>query len=232
MQSKHFLIYADTGASADCIGQWKVFFETHQVSYSQCTANDIMQGVLDNADVLIMPGGADLPYCAKLNGIGNQKIKSFVEQGGIYFGICAGAYYAHSAIAWHNTTENITGNRELRFFNATATGPIVKPYNPNTFEGMAFVTVHFEEYESTVYYKGGPIMGIDDSTETIATFTHKDKTYPAIIRKAIGHGVVIGMSPHMEYSDVYLSSINAPLCDNRTPMFSHIMATLFDTSCA
>lgn len=52
----------------------------------------------DHAALLVMPGGADLPYCRCLNGIGNQVIRRFVQQGGAYLGLCAGAYYACAAI--------------------------------------------------------------------------------------------------------------------------------------
>ena len=228
MHNKHFLLYADAGASADCIGQWKEFLDSQEVSYGLCMASDIIHGALAKADCLIMPGGADLPYCDKLNGVGNMNIKSFVENGGIYFGICAGVYYAHRRIEWTNTTECILGDRELAFFDSVAIGPLVKPYNPKTSAGMAFVIAHFQGKEAIVYYKGGPLIVPDSETEIIATFTHENIVYPAIVRKSVGHGLVIGMSPHMEYSSSYLATINAPECPNRMVMFTNIMTMIFD----
>lgn len=87
---------------------------------------------------LVMPGGADLPYCRRLNGRGNEIIRGmknhlqhsesihacgaatqkaemslvmqwhksmrvlsgsgYVEGGGAYIGLCAGAYYASSYV--------------------------------------------------------------------------------------------------------------------------------------
>ena len=46
----------------------------------------------------VMPGGADRPYCAALNGEGNRRIRAFVEAGGAYLGLCAGAYYASQRV--------------------------------------------------------------------------------------------------------------------------------------
>lgn len=42
----------------------------------------------------IVAGGADLAYCAQLNGAGNAVIRRYVSSGGAYLGLCAGAYYA------------------------------------------------------------------------------------------------------------------------------------------
>ena len=49
---------------------------------------------ISDSVLLVMPGGADLPYCHKLDGVGNNQIKKYVAGGGSYLGICAGAYYA------------------------------------------------------------------------------------------------------------------------------------------
>ncbi|KAK9825704.1 hypothetical protein WJX81_008129 [Elliptochloris bilobata] len=48
----------------------------------------------DDCALLVMPGGADLPFCRRLNGAGNALIRGYVERGGSYLGLCAGAYYA------------------------------------------------------------------------------------------------------------------------------------------
>ncbi len=36
----------------------------------------------EDTALFVMPAGADLPYCAALNGAGNQKIADYVEKGG------------------------------------------------------------------------------------------------------------------------------------------------------
>jgi biotin---protein ligase len=55
---------------------------------------------LDRLDFFVMPGGADIPYGRSLNGAGNACIRRYVEQGGIYLGFCAGAYYGCADISF------------------------------------------------------------------------------------------------------------------------------------
>ncbi|UUZ62721.1 BPL-N domain-containing protein [Polaromonas sp. P1-6] len=61
--------------------------------------------LFDDAVLFVMPGGADLPFCQALNGAPNERIRRFVEEGGAYLGICAGAYYACREIAFHAGTD-------------------------------------------------------------------------------------------------------------------------------
>src|SRR5438034_10268487 len=59
-------------------------------------ADDIKHdaALFDDAVLLVMPGGADLPFCAALSGAPNKRIRQLVEGGGGYLGICSGACYA------------------------------------------------------------------------------------------------------------------------------------------
>lgn len=76
------------------------------------------------AAALVIPGGRDTPYHQYLSGRGNHKIRSFVEQGGAYLGICAGAYYASSHLEFEKGGAlEICAKRELGFYPGTAVGP-------------------------------------------------------------------------------------------------------------
>ena len=89
-------------------------------------------GWTDGCLLLVMPGGADLPYCRQLNGPGTASIQGkrhhscalqncmltsanalaksskalrpgdlhagYVEGGGAYLGLCAGAYFACESV--------------------------------------------------------------------------------------------------------------------------------------
>lgn len=80
----------------------------------------------DRAALLVMPGGADLPYCRRLNGAGNALIRDFVAGGGAYLGLCAGAYYACSRVEFEpGSPMAVVGARELGFFPGTARGAVV-----------------------------------------------------------------------------------------------------------
>ncbi|KAK9825113.1 hypothetical protein WJX74_010003 [Apatococcus lobatus] len=80
--------------------------------------------------LLVMPGGADLPYCRDLNGLGNSLIRAFVEAGGAYLGLCAGAYYACRRIEFEMGSRlQVEGERELAFFPGLARGGIYSGFD-------------------------------------------------------------------------------------------------------
>lgn len=225
-----FFIYADAGTSAACISEWQTRFGQMNIKSKLVYADDIRTGVLNHGDGLVIPGGADVEYCGKLNGAGNTAIKDFVRKGGIYIGVCAGAYYAHSRIDWRNSTERIAGERELAFFNGTAEGPLIVPYSPLTNDGLTFVPIHYKGGTARVYYKGGPVMSVCETTAVTAYFMFEDKKYPAVIRRNIGKGLAAALSPHIEYTDEYLQSIHAPPCPHRSSMFFDIMEDILKVS--
>eukprot|EP00884_Botryococcus_braunii_P011023 jgi/Botrbrau1/19922/Bobra.0059s0039.1 len=76
--------------------------------------------------LFVMPGGADLPYCRRLNGKGNSLIREYVENGGAYLGLCAGAYYACARVEFEvgDSRLEVVGERELRFFSGIARGSV------------------------------------------------------------------------------------------------------------
>lgn len=84
--------------------------------------------------MLVMPGGADLPYCTLLNGIGNQNIKEFVQNGGI---ICAGSYYGSTYVEFDkNEPLEVLSERELAFFPGKTIGPILAQHSYRALSGV------------------------------------------------------------------------------------------------
>lgn len=107
--------------------------------------------------LLVMPGGRDLPYCKELDGPGNQQISRFVEEGGSYLGICAGAYYGSAYVEFAKGDPNmeIVGPRELAFFPVTARGPVFPGYSYNTNKGAHAAGV-------VVTKEGGEMLGLSE----------------------------------------------------------------------
>ncbi len=170
-------------------------------------AADIKSGTLrDYVNALfIMPGGADLFYCEKLNGAGNKAIHDFVEAGGIYLGLCAGAYYGCAALDWAAREEHpIAGKRELAFIDTTATGPVYDLIENGDFNkswsSIAQVEMNGALYPA--YYEGGPVF---DTRDALGRYTLPGNP-PAILRQDFGKGCVILSSPHIEYTPDYLES--------------------------
>jgi len=176
-----------------------------------CTATMIMDGCLsDNhtARLLIMPGGADLFFCEKLNGDGNARIKDFVAKGGSYLGICAGAYYGCAALDW--ACGEIAGDRELAFYQGRATGPVYDwiENKDNIYEGSWIKAVEIETtdgYRFMTQYNGGPVFDVpphhgereeNGDIHTLATYSELNK--PAVIGGTFGQGKYVLSSPHIE----------------------------------
>ena len=90
-----------------------------------------------SCSLVVMPGGRDLPYVAKLRGPGNQRIKDFVHSGGSYLGLCAGGYYGASAVefAKGDSVLEVAGPRELGFFPGVARGPVFPGFQYNSNSG-------------------------------------------------------------------------------------------------
>jgi len=99
----------------------------------------------DQCRLLLLPGGADLPYCAQLNGQGNKIIRDFVEGGGSYIGLCAGAYYGSGRVEFEVDTPALAveGSRELRFFPGTARGSVYKGFDYESERGAVAAPVRF-----------------------------------------------------------------------------------------
>jgi putative intracellular protease/amidase len=70
-------------------------FDTKRVN-----AADIRAGALARFDVLVHPGGSGSAQAKQLGETGRQKIREFVDQGGGFLGICAGAYLASADYEW------------------------------------------------------------------------------------------------------------------------------------
>ena len=171
------------------------------VQSRMCTTSMIMNGCLDQAALLIMPGGADLYYSEKLNGRGNDLIKKFVEDGGAYLGICAGAYYASRHLDWNNG--EIAGSRELDLFEGTTFGPVSgwveKPHN--LYDGSWIKAVSIKDKHGRsfkTFYNGGPLFEKITTYSVLGQYTDLEGSPPAIIEGRSGKGRFVLASPHIE----------------------------------
>lgn len=201
---RDIVIYNDEGVGEFGLQALQKFFKDDEVWL--CNADAVIDGrILEMADIFVMPGGADLPYCKKLNGQGNDNIRNFVETGGTYLGICAGAYYACREIEFHKGRDDeICGPRELAFVDGIAIGslPELAPYYDLTLGSAAVVPLTMADGEKLhSFYHGGPYFKMD-SLEDVEILAHYDLPFaaPAIIRTKIGEGSVLLSGVHFECS--------------------------------
>lgn len=210
---KNVIIYNGPGTSpfnVECLIQ---FFKDHTVHL--VNFEDVIQGtIFDHADIFVIPGGADTPYVEKLTGQGNKHIRVFVENGGTYVGICAGAYYGCRSLAWHiNRKDEISGPRELAFSGATAYGslPDIAPYYDATWETARITPLICDQNETTIHalYHGGPAFDFPpSSTDTIVHARYKNILGfpPAIIEEHVKKGRAILVGVHLEITSTALAA--------------------------
>ena len=160
------------------------------------TASEIRQGALAGYDVLIMPGGAQDVQSYALGPMGKARIRSFVEAGGHYIGICAGAYLASDqAYGLNLVSASSRGRGTVGSYMSIVERPGGHPLfwgYPSTLDGL--------------YYGGGPNFVADERGLAFVNEipeSWKNKALAgaaAIIEDAYGAGRVLLIGPHPENS--------------------------------
>jgi biotin--protein ligase len=201
------LIYNDEGASAVCVNAL-VDFLSEKNNVACVSGNQLQQDDwIKQTKTLIMPGGRSMPFYEKLSSAGNKNIRQFVEQGGTYIGICAGAYYActETIFAKGLPLELILPG-ELHFFSGRAIGPVFadEDFAYHSEKGARVVAVCWKNGEIfSSYFNGGCYFEpTDDGVEILSHYIHNN--LPAVIRCKVGQGQAIlsGIHPELAYHDI------------------------------
>lgn len=155
-------------------------------------------------DLLIFPGGRDLPYLAALSGKRNQSISHFIEQGGQFLGICAGAYYASAHVEFEKGGPlEVVGKRELSFFKGTAQGPALglSKFRYGSQSGSQIAKLSLPDGSFCfAYYNGGcAFIGEEKGTQVLARYADVAGSPPAVIRCPVGKGTATLCGVHLEY---------------------------------
>ena len=200
------LIYADEGVSSFSLQET---LKTFRMRYANVETID--HKLLRSSDweketsLLIFPGGRDIPYDRKLKGKGTAKIRTFVEEGGSFLGICAGAYFASAEVIFEKGTSlEVHEKRELSFFPGAAVGTLY-PHSPFVYEsekGSHPSSVIFKGETLNLYYNGGCTFKDTEKYPGITVLArfHDAADQPAIIHCKIGKGNAILSGVHFEVS--------------------------------
>ncbi|MCP5470229.1 MAG: hypothetical protein H7A36_06995 [Chlamydiales bacterium] len=157
-------------------------------------------------DLIIIPGGRDVPYHDNLQGEANRRIRQFVLDGGRYLGICAGAYYGSSHVVFEEGGElEVVAPRELAFFPGRAVGPAYGKglFRYDSQQGVRSASLKWNEKVVNVYYNGGCLFeGADrhDNVEILAHYDDIEGNPPAIIECEVGKGKAILSGVHFEHA--------------------------------
>lgn len=223
--SKIVYIYAGPGVSKNSLEQTEktinfflnAYYEIKQISPEQI----IHENWEKETALFIIPGGADIPYTIALNGLGNQKIKSYVENGGAFLGLCAGGYYGGDFVDFAKNTElEVQGKRELAFFPGIVKGPILATYDYQSEKGARAAHIIWNDPFTfkenpifSVYYNGGGYFVDANQKDNIRVLACYDigEEFPAIIECEVGSGKAILSGVHFEYDPELLDFNNDDL---------------------
>lgn len=180
--------------------------------------------------MLVVPGGADLPYCDVLNGKGNERIAQFVKKGGKFIGFCAGGYYASGRCEFEegNKQMEVSGSRELKFFPGTAKGCVYKGFVYESHDGARAATMDvetdkFAEFPDlkvpkkvSVYYNGGGMFMAASkfpNVDILARYTGPtdvlDPDMAAVVHCKVGKGHVLLSGTHPEFTPTLMKPSEA-----------------------
>lgn len=249
---KRLLVYNDLGVgpmsrtyTSTCL--------TEMVDTNRCIVSEINshQLILDNWEnqccLLVIPGGADSFYHQLLSGVGCRKIRDYVERGGSYLGLCAGAYFATRAFEFDRGGElEILATRELSFFPGCAIGPAygVGTYRYDSHYGAraSKLSCYIDGAPSqvSVYSNGAPyFLGDKDDLKDVsilARYLDIEGEPAAIVECQVFKGKAILCGPYpifslncLDANNEFIRSILSELethDDNRRQLVSQILHRL------
>ena len=199
-------VYDDEGCWQDGIIAFEKFLNWKRIGHHRISGADIKNGELTNDKyaIVFFPGGMAYDFFKRIGFGGVRKIRDFVNDGGGYLGICAGAYFASDSVTWEG--EKI--DAVLSLFDGTAVGSLKKiiPWDQYTLTGISVKknnpsAKYLLPSYSTLYY-GGPAFYVHEGVDidTLATWNGYNDA-PAIINFEYGKGRVFLSGAHLEIEE-------------------------------
>jgi glutamine amidotransferase-like uncharacterized protein len=195
---------------------------THMFVWMGCQVttiqgDDIRAGDLDSFDVLVWPGGHYPAYWDAVGSNGKLKIQEFIDGGGGYFGICAGAYYACDYMVWMDDDNfpppeyKVEGDElNLDLFPGVAHGPIFEIADrpdPGWAIARIDITTHSHPITDSVpdyvemFYFGGPYIQPYGEANYTVLGTYNITETAAMVSCSYGTGRVFLVGPHGEIEE-------------------------------
>jgi len=204
----------------DAMGLWDIEFVDDQ---------HIKNGKLESLQVLLVSGGDTFAIAESLGKKGAEKIKGFLDEGGLYIGSCAGAYLPLKSSLF---PLNLFNFASVKISNLTKTLPesVTLPEKFCTSYGCKYIfhpvreevkirlvdssfPRHHRELLAPLY--GGPSFLPSEDVQTVARYTGFTKRTlfmtdqqlaydtlidkSAVVSKKIGEGQLFLLGPHLEH---------------------------------
>ncbi|NIQ39600.1 MAG: hypothetical protein GTN81_13560 [Proteobacteria bacterium] len=197
-------VYSGEGAFFRSITASMAMFQWMGAEAQRIDPQEIVEGKLEDFDVLYMTGGWAVPYKRDLGGEGVKRIRSFLEAGGGYIGICAGAFFAADYIFW----EGERYEYPLDIFPGYAKGSIkeIAPWPQYTMcrinlsGGMHPITAGEPPSLMSMYY-GAPWFSIPPGAKIDTLATYDVNGEPAMVAYPYGKGRVFLSGVHTEFEE-------------------------------
>lgn len=213
------IVYADRGVDGMALKQLiKSLQETIDPSahiLKRMDAKSLLEESWEkDSSLVVIPGGRDVFYHEALDGRGTDKLRAFVRNGGNYFGICAGAYFACSSIEFQKGgLLEVCAKRSLQFFPGAAIGPAYGPdkysYEPeHRLRGAVAAKISWKEGEHRIYFNGGCAFHLnehDPSVLPLSCYLDLPEQPLAMVEVPFGNGLALLSGVHPEYSPHYLN---------------------------
>ena len=197
-------LYLDEGCRGNGPFQWaRLLANSPQIELILLNGKGIRDGRLSEVQLLLCPGGGGAKQIGAMRPEGYMNVKKFVEDGGMYLGICAGSYNAM--------------NRAGRF------GFLSYDYLQGVYGKLADLAFEFNEEgakmlgikpgQRVARYNGGNIMKATDAIpqgqcKVLAVFKSSVSSYgkapynfmdtPSVVYGTYGKGKVLASSFHPE----------------------------------
>ncbi len=209
------LIYVDEGVSGEALRQTVKSLQNEVDLSAHPLIRKDSQQILSqdwekDTKLLLIPGGRDVYYHKALGKKGAEKIRAFIENGGHYLGLCAGAYFAAQKIEFEKGGPlQVCGERALSFFPGRAAGPAYGPgrYSYESDQGVEAACISWKSEECFTYFNGGCYF--EDAhaysgVEVLGSYLQLEQTPAAIVSCRVGEGKAILSGVHIEFTTAFL----------------------------
>ena len=202
-------LFIDRGASDISKRIFKNDLENSpDIAYECVYGDDIRDGALRNFDAVVLPGGSANKEAASLGPEAREEVRRFVNAGGIYLGVCAGAYLSSRAKDNYLGMVPLTTVDQKHWYRVDDGTPVDVELTPT---GMEIFGVGKRNIR--VIYENGPIFEkaapkSDGSATPLGYFRSEVVAdggqtgvmlgAPSMILSRYGRGIVLAISPHPE----------------------------------
>ncbi len=186
----------------------KILRDSPDVELVYLDGDDLHAGKLEGLDILVMPGGSSRKQYASMQEEGAEAIRSFVRDGGKYFGTCAGL----SLILDETNRVALLPCRRIDGHYLRGGGDVKVEFSPKWMDKLAITNA-----EWSVHFHDGPVIAETDGVadvrvETMAVCRNAVDEHgkrpaesrdamvgtPAFVYAACGKGEIIACNCHPE----------------------------------